>query len=96
MTVYDVFIADCPARTTLALVTGKWSVVAVVALGSGPARYSQLQARIGGISNKMLTQTLHDLEDSGLVRRERPLHRLRADSTGRRLTGAPVALSRRR
>jgi DNA-binding HxlR family transcriptional regulator len=66
---YDVFLADCPARTTLELVSDTWSVIAVVALGRGPARYSELQERIGGISKKMLTQTLRGLEANGLVAR---------------------------
>jgi DNA-binding HxlR family transcriptional regulator len=66
---YDVFLADCPARTTLGLVADTWSVIAVVALGRGPARYSELQERIGGISKKMLTQTLRKLESNGLVER---------------------------
>ena len=69
MVAYDVFLADCPARTTLALVADTWSVVAVVALARGPARYSELQERIGGISKKMLTQTLRKLEANGLVER---------------------------
>lgn len=68
----DVFLADCPARTTLALVADTWSVVVVFGLGGGPMRYSDLRARIGGISNKMLTQTLRKLERSNLVER-RPL-----------------------
>lgn len=41
------------------------------ALGEGPRRYSELQERIGGISKKMLTQTLRKLEGSGLVARRR-------------------------
>lgn len=68
----DVFLADCPARTTLALVADTWSVVVVFGLGGGPMRYSDLRTRIGGISNKMLTQTLRKLERSNLVER-RPL-----------------------
>jgi DNA-binding HxlR family transcriptional regulator len=66
---YDVFLADCPARTTLDLVADTWSVIAIVALGRRPARYSELQERIGGISKKMLTQTLRKLESNGLVER---------------------------
>jgi DNA-binding HxlR family transcriptional regulator len=66
---YDVFVADCPARTTLGLVGDTWSVIAVVALDRGPARYSQLQQRIEGVSKKMLTQTLRKLEANGLVER---------------------------
>jgi len=66
---YDVFVADCPARTTLDLVADTWSVIAVVSLDRGPARYSELHERIGGISKKMLTQTLRKLEANGLVER---------------------------
>jgi DNA-binding HxlR family transcriptional regulator len=66
---YDVFVADCPARTTLDLVADTWSVIAVVALENGPARYSQLHERIGGISKKMLTKTLRKLEANGLAER---------------------------
>ena len=69
MVAYDVFVADCPARTTLDLVADTWSVIVVVALQSGPARYSELHERIGGISKKMLTQTLRKLEANGLVER---------------------------
>jgi DNA-binding HxlR family transcriptional regulator len=64
---YDVFLADCPARTTLGLVADTWSVVVIHALGEGPRRYVELQERIGGISKKMLTHTLRKLERNGLV-----------------------------
>jgi DNA-binding HxlR family transcriptional regulator len=46
-------------------------VVVVFALGEGPRRYSELHERIGGISKKMLTQTLRKLERNGLVERRR-------------------------
>ena len=67
MAEYDVFLADCPARTTLELISGTWSVVIVVGLAHGPRRYSYLLERPGGISKKMLTQTLHRLTGNGLV-----------------------------
>lgn len=69
MSANDVFLADCPARTTLELVADTWSVVVVFGLGSGPRRYSELHDRIGGISKKMLTQTLRKLERNHLVTR---------------------------
>jgi DNA-binding HxlR family transcriptional regulator len=69
MAEHDVFLADCPARTTLDLIANTWSVVVVFGLGRGPQRYSDLRDRIGGISNKMLTQTLRRLEGSNLVER---------------------------
>jgi DNA-binding HxlR family transcriptional regulator len=68
---YDVFLADCPARTTLGLVGDTWSVVVVFALGNGPSRYGELHSRIGGISKKMLSQTLRKLERNGLVQARR-------------------------
>ncbi|MEX5710475.1 MULTISPECIES: helix-turn-helix domain-containing protein [unclassified Parafrankia] len=66
---YDVFVADCPARSTLEVIADTWSVVVVYALGDGPRRYSDLRDRIGGISKKMLTQTLRKLERRGIVER---------------------------
>ncbi|WP_447001721.1 winged helix-turn-helix transcriptional regulator [Saccharothrix isguenensis] len=67
MSDYDVFLADCPARTTLEVIGHTWSVVVVVALGEKSLRYGELLDRIGGISNKMLTQTLARLRGNGLV-----------------------------
>ncbi|MGI8334429.1 winged helix-turn-helix transcriptional regulator [Actinomadura scrupuli] len=69
MAEHDVFLADCPARTTLDLIADTWSVVVVFGLGRGPRRYTDLRERIGGISNKMLTQTLRKLERGNLVER---------------------------
>lgn len=66
----DVFLADCPARTTLDLVADTWAVVVIFGLRDGPQRYGQLLERIGGVSKKMLTQTLRKLEANGLVLRE--------------------------
>jgi DNA-binding HxlR family transcriptional regulator len=96
---YDVFLADCPARTTLDLVADTWSVVAVVALGAEPARYTELQQRIGGISKKMLTQTLRKLEANGLVERRvldtaPPGTEYRLTGLGRTLLEPVSALSR--
>ena len=76
----DVFLADCPARTTLDVITDKWAVVLVFALGRGPRRYTELRELIGGISKKMLTQTLRKLEGHGLVeRREIPATPVRVE-----------------
>ena len=70
MSQFDIFLADCPARTTLALVGDTWSVVVIMALGERPRRYGELLERIGGISKKMLTQTLRKLERNALVTRD--------------------------
>jgi DNA-binding HxlR family transcriptional regulator len=66
---YDLFLADCPARTTLRLIGDTWSVVVLSGLGQGPLRYNDLRDRIGGISNKMLTKSLRKLERGNLVER---------------------------
>ena len=65
----DVFLADCPARLPIELLSDKWSAVVLSGLSQGPVRYGELPELIGGISRKMLTQTLRRLEAHGLVRR---------------------------
>lgn len=67
---FDVFLADCPARTTLEVIGGTWAAVVITALSERPRRYSELSDRIGGISRKVLTETLRRLEQDGLVGRE--------------------------
>jgi DNA-binding HxlR family transcriptional regulator len=74
----DVYDASCSARDALALIASKWAMLILPALAGGPVRNSALQRRIGGISQKMLTQTLRNLERNGLVirqdRQTMPLH----------------------
>lgn len=65
----DVFSATCPSRAALELVANKWALLIVPALHDGPMRNNELLRRVGGISQKMLTQTLRDLERNGLVLR---------------------------
>jgi DNA-binding HxlR family transcriptional regulator len=66
----DVFLADCPARLAVEVIADKWSVVVLYALSRGPRRHGELVALIGGISKKMLTQTLRRLQEYGLVDRQ--------------------------
>ncbi len=65
----DLFLGDCPARTTLEVVADTWTVVILTTLGERPHRHVELRQRIGGISSKVLTQTLRRLEANGLVAR---------------------------
>jgi DNA-binding HxlR family transcriptional regulator len=65
----DVFLADCPARVAIEAIADKWSVVVLYGLSRGPRRHGELIELIGGISKKMLTQTLRRLERRGLVSR---------------------------
>jgi len=64
-----IFMADCPARTAMEVIANKWSVVTLFALHDGPKRYGELVDLSGGISRKVLTQTLRRLEANGLVLR---------------------------
>lgn len=59
----------CPAREVLSDVTSRWGVLVLIALRSGTFRYSELRRRIGGVSEKMLAQTLQVLELDGFVKR---------------------------
>ncbi|MCP2289203.1 winged helix-turn-helix transcriptional regulator [Nocardia amikacinitolerans] len=65
----DVYSAKCPTRQVLDHVAGKWTVLIVDALAEGTLRYTDLRRRIEGISQKMLTQTLRQLEADGFVTR---------------------------
>jgi DNA-binding HxlR family transcriptional regulator len=65
----DVYAKDCPSRQVLNRIGDTWSVLIIVSLAAGPRRYSELAARIEGVSPKMLTQTLRGLERDGLITR---------------------------
>jgi DNA-binding HxlR family transcriptional regulator len=65
----DVYSARCPSRVALDLIADKWAVLVAGCLVDGPKRHSWLRQRIGGISGKMLTRTLRELERAGLVER---------------------------
>ena len=64
------FNADCPTRLILNRIADKWTVLVMILLESETKRFSNLQREIGGISQKMLTQTLRGLERDGLVSRK--------------------------
>jgi DNA-binding HxlR family transcriptional regulator len=66
----DVYSADCPSREVFGHVTSKWGVLVLAALAEEELRWSGLRRRIGGISEKMLAQTLRVLEEDGFVHRE--------------------------
>jgi len=66
---YDAFLAECPSRQLLDRLTDKWTTLLLVALTDGPQRYSELARTVAGVSQKMLTQTLRNLERDGLITR---------------------------
>ena len=67
---FDVFSKQCPSRGTLEHVTGRWGSLTIGALYEGTLRFNELRRRVDGVSEKMLSQTLHALERDGLVHRE--------------------------
>lgn len=68
----DVYSGACPARALLDRIANKWTTLIIGILGDtqAPVRFSDLRRSITGISQKMLTQTLRDLERDGLVVRD--------------------------
>lgn len=95
----DVFNAACPSRRALELISGKWVPLLLPALAQGPLRNGELLRKLDGISQKIMTQTLRDLERHGLVRREDmrsvPPHvRYHLTELGQSLNVALVALDR--
>ncbi|MGH3417444.1 MAG: winged helix-turn-helix transcriptional regulator [Actinocrinis sp.] len=66
----DVFDAHCPSRVLLDHVTSRWGVLILVALSGRTMRWGELHRWVGGISEKMLAQTLRTLEADGLVHRD--------------------------
>jgi DNA-binding HxlR family transcriptional regulator len=66
---YDVYLASCPTRRVLEILSDKWTSLVIVALEGGTKRFQQLRREIDGVSQKMLTQTLRTLERDGLVKR---------------------------
>ncbi|WP_210291485.1 winged helix-turn-helix transcriptional regulator [Tardiphaga robiniae] len=66
----DVFAPDCPSRTIIKHVTSTWGLLALIALRPGTLRFSELRRRVNGVSERMLAQTLQQLEGDGLVLRQ--------------------------
>ena len=66
----DLFSERCPSRDVLKHLTSRWGVLVLVALLEGTYRFSDLRRKVGGVSERMLAQTLQWLEGDGLVLRE--------------------------
>lgn len=95
----NVYDPSCSARDALELIASKWAMLILPALAGGPMRNSGLLRKIGGISQKMLTQTLRELERNGLVLR-RDMHMVpphveyRLSPLGASLSDALIVLDR--
>ncbi|MBQ0896091.1 helix-turn-helix domain-containing protein [Micromonospora purpureochromogenes] len=59
----------CTVREALDRVGGKWSIGILVAAAKGPVRFTELERQVEGISRRMLTLTLRNLERDGLLHR---------------------------
>lgn len=66
----NVYSSECPTRQVLDRIGDKWTALIMGLLERRTMRFSELQHAIGGISQKMLTQTLRSLERDGLVNRQ--------------------------
>ncbi len=65
-----VLSAQCPSRTILRHLTNRWGVLVMRVLMTGTKRFSEIRREIEGISERMLTQTLQQLEQDGMVHRK--------------------------
>ena len=65
----DVYAKNCPTRLLLDRIADKWTVLLLTTLSTGPLRFNALKRRVEGVSQKMLSQTLRQLERDGLVTR---------------------------
>lgn len=61
--------SDCPVRDVVDHMGGKWNVLLMLSLAAGPTRFSGLKRQIPDISQRMLTQTLRDLQRDGYISR---------------------------
>lgn len=65
----DLLAENCPSRDVLKHVTSRWGVLVLMVLEGGTHRYAELRRAVGGVSERMLAQTLQWLEGDGLVLR---------------------------
>lgn len=65
----NLLATQCPSRQILKDVTSRWGVLVLIALQTGTLRFAELRRTVGGVSDRMLSQTLQTLEKDGLVSR---------------------------
>jgi DNA-binding HxlR family transcriptional regulator len=85
---FDVLDANCPSYAAMRDVTGRWAPLVLLALAEGLTRFGEIHRRVGGSSERMISQTLRVLQDDAVVERTvgedgRPSYALTA--TGREI-----------
>ncbi|ACL33243.1 helix-turn-helix domain-containing protein [Glaesserella parasuis] len=65
-----VLSAQCPSREILQHLTNRWGVLVMIVLMKGTKRFSEIRREIDGVSERMLTQTLQQLEQDGMLNRK--------------------------
>ena len=65
----NLYAADCPSRTVLDHLTSRWGSLILILLLEGTHRFSEIRRTIGGVSEKMLAQSLQHLEADGFLTR---------------------------
>ena len=60
---------DCPVEYTSVLIANKWKIIILRELLTGTKRYNELTRSVVGISSKVLTENLRDLESDGIINR---------------------------
>lgn len=65
----DLLSPNCPSRAVLKHVTSQWGFLVMIALENRTLRFSELRRKVAGVSERMLSQTLQNLEQDGLVSR---------------------------
>lgn len=65
----DVLVSACPSRILLQHVTSRWGILCLFVLRDGTLRFSEIRDLIGGVSERMLSETLKNLAEDGFVQR---------------------------
>ncbi|MDR5818271.1 MULTISPECIES: helix-turn-helix domain-containing protein [unclassified Caballeronia] len=63
-------VSNCPVRDVIDVIDGRWTSLLMMALAEQPYRFGELRRLVPDISQRMLTQTLHELQRDGYVHRE--------------------------
>ena len=66
----DCEYTECPVEAALDIIGGKWKSMIIALLMSGPIRFNELRRRLRGVTHRVLSLQLSDLEETGLVHRK--------------------------